>query len=234
MFNGKMKAITFSYDDGITQDQRFIELLNKYDLKGTFNINSGLCECYGALLRDDVTVAHVRPPAREIPRIYEGYEVAAHTCTHRFLVGTPEEEIIAQVENDRLALSEIVGYEVVGFAYPGGGINHDARAAKIIRENTGVKYARTTDSSYSFDLQDDLFEFKPTVYHHTEFEKMIELGEQFINMKADKPQLFYIWGHAYEFDIRPHEWDRFEEFLKLISGHDDIFYGTNREVLLGE
>ena len=36
MFNGKMKAVTFSYDDGVTQDIRLIELLNKYKLKSTF------------------------------------------------------------------------------------------------------------------------------------------------------------------------------------------------------
>ena len=35
-----MKFLTFSFDDGITQDIRFIELLNKYGLKGTFNLNS--------------------------------------------------------------------------------------------------------------------------------------------------------------------------------------------------
>ena len=28
----KKKAITFSYDDGVTQDIRLIELLNKYNL----------------------------------------------------------------------------------------------------------------------------------------------------------------------------------------------------------
>ena len=37
MFNGKKKTVTFSYDDGITQDIRLIELLNKYGLKCTFN-----------------------------------------------------------------------------------------------------------------------------------------------------------------------------------------------------
>ena len=31
MFNGKMKAITFSYDDGVTQDKRLIEILDKYE-----------------------------------------------------------------------------------------------------------------------------------------------------------------------------------------------------------
>ena len=40
MFNGKMKAVTFSYDDGVTQDKRLISLFNKYGLKCTFNLNS--------------------------------------------------------------------------------------------------------------------------------------------------------------------------------------------------
>ena len=42
MFQGKIKAVTFSYDDGVTQDVRFVALLNRFKLKGTFNLNSGL------------------------------------------------------------------------------------------------------------------------------------------------------------------------------------------------
>lgn len=48
-FNGKMKAITFSYDDGVTQDIYLIELLNKYNLKCTFNLNSELLGKNGTL-----------------------------------------------------------------------------------------------------------------------------------------------------------------------------------------
>ena len=44
MWNGKKKAITFSFDDGVSQDIRLIELFNKYGLKGTFNLNSGFLE----------------------------------------------------------------------------------------------------------------------------------------------------------------------------------------------
>ena len=139
MFNGKMKAITFSYDDAVTQDQRLIHLFDQYGLKGTFNLNSGLLGQPGSLVREDVTVAHVKPRAQEIAKIYAGHEVAAHTLTHPFLPKRSDEEIIEQVENDRLALSDIVGYEVVGFAYPGGGVNFDARVADVIRKNTGVK-----------------------------------------------------------------------------------------------
>lgn len=35
------KAITFSFDDGHTQDIRLVEMLNKYGMKATFNLNSG-------------------------------------------------------------------------------------------------------------------------------------------------------------------------------------------------
>ena len=41
IWNGKKKAITFSFDDGVTQDIRTIEILDKYGLKATFNLNSG-------------------------------------------------------------------------------------------------------------------------------------------------------------------------------------------------
>ena len=38
---GKEKALTLSYDDGVDTDIRFIELLEKFNIKCTFNINSG-------------------------------------------------------------------------------------------------------------------------------------------------------------------------------------------------
>lgn len=231
MYNGKMKAVTFSYDDGVTQDQRLIKMLDKYGLKCTFNINSGLLGQPGSLIREDVTVAHVKPRPCEVRAIYEGHEIAAHTLTHPSLKALDDAEVVRQVEEDRLALSDIAGYEVVGMAYPGGTGCMDERVASLIREKTGIRYARTTTSTFSFEPQEDLICFNPTVYHHVEWDRMFELADEFIALKPDSPKLFYIWGHAYEFDIKG-EWERFEEFCRLISGKSDIFYGTNREVLL--
>ncbi len=231
MFQGKLKAVTFSYDDGVTQDQRLISILNKYGLKGTFNLNSGLLGKPGSLLREEVTVAHVKPRACEVRGIYEGHEIAAHTLTHPLLTEQSDEEIIRQVEEDRLALSELAGYEVVGMAYPGGGVNFSRHVADVIAAHTGIRYARTTVSSDSFDPQDDLMVFQPTVYHHHHLEHLFELGKRFLETPIEKPQIFYIWGHAYEFDIG-NDWDVFEAFCRMISGHDEVFYGTNREVLL--
>ena len=233
MFNNKIKAITFSYDDGVTQDKRLIEIFNKYGLKCTFNINSGLLGTANLLVCDGVTVAHCKPRPEEIKDIYKGHEIASHTLTHPFLTNMSEDEIINQVENDRKALSELAGYEVVGFAYPGGGVNYDSRVAEIIKKNTGIKYCRTIESNHSFDLQNNLYEFRPTVGHHHEFDKMLEIGKRFVELQTDTPQILYIWGHSYEFDIY-NRWNEFEEFCKYISNRNDIFYGTNKEVLLSD
>lgn len=229
MFNGKMKAVTFSYDDGVTQDQRLIALLDKYNLKCTFNINSELLGKDGSLVREGKTVAHVKPRPEEIRAIYKNHEIAAHTLTHPFLPDCGDDEVVRQVEQDRLKLSDLAGYEICGMAYPCGGKNFDERVVKLVRENTGIRYARTIISSHSFDLQEDLLQFKPTVYHHGEWDKMFEFAEKFLSLIPESPALFYIWGHSYEFDIY-NTWDKFEEFCRLISGQKDIFYGTNREV----
>ena len=60
MFNGKNKAITFSYDDGVTQDKRLIDIFNKYNLKATFNINSELLGQTGALKINGVNINHTK------------------------------------------------------------------------------------------------------------------------------------------------------------------------------
>lgn len=234
MWNGKKKAITFSYDDGVTQDIRLIELFNKYGIKATFNLNSELLGLDGALVRDGRNVTHIKNKPEDVKKIYEGHEVAVHTLTHPFLPDIEDEaEIIRQVEEDRKKLSALVGYEVVGMAYPCGGKNNDDRTARIIKEHTGVKYARALETNGSFDLQKNLFRFQGTCYHHAEWEKMHALADSFLSINSEEPQLFYIWGHAYEFDIFPERWALFEDFLRRISGRADIFYGTNKDVLLG-
>lgn len=233
MWNGKKKAITFSYDDGITQDRRLINILNRHGLKCTFNINSELLGKPGLLIREDMTIAHCKSRPCEVPLIYAGHEVAAHTLTHPSLPTLPDEEVIRQVEEDRRILSELVGYEVVGMAYPGGGKNYDERVAKLIRENTGIRYARTTVCTGEFGLEPDLYTYRPSAYHLMGWDALAEMGKKFLESQSDENQVFYVWGHSYELDYYD-TWSQFEDFCRLIANRDDIFYGTNREVLLGD
>lgn len=229
MFNGKMKALTFSYDDGVTQDKRLVKILNKYGLKCTFNINSGLFGNAVAGEANGVTFPHVRFRAGEIAKVYAGHEVAVHTLTHPWLNQIADEDVIREVEQDRKALSALVGYDVDGMAYPMGTGAMNAHVADLIRNHTGVRYARTTTSTHSFDLPEDWLWLNPTC-RHGEKDKMLELAGQFLSMEPETPKLFYIWGHSYEFDMAD-DWEWFEAFCALVSGRDDIFYGTNREIM---
>ena len=90
-----------------------IEIFNKYHLKATFNLNS-----------ERLGVGNKNKP-EDVKHIYAGHEVAAHTLTHPWLPHIiDDKEVIRQVEQDRLNLSELVGYEVCEMAYPGGGYSH--------------------------------------------------------------------------------------------------------------
>ena len=86
---GLPKALTLSYDDGVEQDEKLIEIAEKYGLKGTFNINSG---CFPP---EDVAYApgtiHRRMPLERLKEVYakSSWEIAAHAYTHASLVGLP-------------------------------------------------------------------------------------------------------------------------------------------------
>lgn len=232
-FNGKRKAVTFSFDDGVTQDVRLIRLLDRYGLKATFNLNSSYLGMDGELERNGHTVRHDKNPANEIANIYRGHEVAVHTLTHPNLTFLNEKAVEWQVEEDRKTLERLVGYPVRCMAYPCGGVNNDERVAQIVKAKSGIRFARTVTSSYSFDIPKNLYRYDPTVYY-IEKDKLFSLAEKFLSLEPDTPQVFYIWGHSYEMDAEYISWDEFEEFCKLISGRADVFYGTNGQVFLSD
>ncbi len=225
-----LKALSFSYDDGVGQDRKLIEILDKYNLKGTFNLNSGNfgkhfpSEYNGKPITADIV------ERQDVKKVYQNHEVAVHTYTHPNLTKVSLEEAKRQIELDKKNLQEILGYEVVGMAYPSGGVNFNDEV-KALAKSCGIKYARTTNCSYNFDLQEDIMQYKPSIYHRY-WDKTFEMAEKFVALKTDKPQLFYVWGHSYEFDYEENDWKKIEELCKLVSNKDDIFYGTNSEVLL--
>ncbi len=222
------KILTFSFDDGITQDERFISILNNYGLKCTFNLNSELLGKDGFLNIQGKKISHKKIAPEAIKDIYKGHEVAAHTLSHPNLTTLPPEEVVRQVEEDVKNLSDLVGYDIQGFAYPGGGINYNKAVAELIKNKTSVKYARTIVHSYNFDVQKDLYVFKPTISLTKNKERLLTLCEEFLNNSSDKLQLFYIWGHSYELDVED-DWEFFEQVCQTLAGREDIYYCTNIE-----
>ena len=228
-WQGKKKAVTFSFDDGVTQDIRLVELFNRYGLKGTFNINSDRLGVSGSLDRNGHIVRHDKIAPKMVKELYQGYEVAVHTLTHPDLRKLSDEEVVRQVEEDRKNLSALVGYDVVGMAYPFG--TFDDRVVDLIEKHTGVKYSRTVISTHGFVPQkDDLLRLKASVYYIEDC--LEEVVDEFLNADDSEERLLYIWGHSYEMDAEYITWEKFESICKKLSGRSDIFYGTNAEVLL--
>jgi len=222
------KFFTMSFDDGTTQDIRFVKLINKYNLKCTFNINSGKLGQKNKLTQDGITFDHSEIEANMVKDLYKGHEVAAHTVSHPYLPHLSKGKIIEEVLEDCKALESICNYPIKGMAYPGGGVNFNDFVSHTIAENTPIKYARTTLSHHTFEFPKNFMQWHPTC--HQNDEELFDLADKFINAKADGDLLFFLWGHSFEFD-KYNNWDTFELFCKKISNLNDVSYVTNYEFL---
>ena len=117
--NGKSKAFVLTYDDGVLQDVRLVLLLNRYGLKGTFNLNSLLME------RDFVWHHEAIGPVRRLhpsvaAHLYEGHEVASHSCTHPDLTHMSWEGLCYELGPDKYLLEQLTGRPVLGSAAGAG------------------------------------------------------------------------------------------------------------------
>ena len=225
--NGLSKALTLSYDDGVTEDIRLVEILNRYGIKGTFNINSGQYSD-GTPSRPERTWGQ-RMTYEQVTALFENspHEVALHAHTHPWLEKLPMAQVVYEVMKNREILEEQFGTVVRGMAYPFG--TYSDEVVEALRA-CGVAYSRTTKSTMEFDVPTDWLRM-PATCHHIKPE-LFALADRFLaeasNAKT-QPKLFYLWGHSYEF-ARDDNWDVIERFCELMGGREDIWYATNMEI----
>lgn len=220
---GRPKAFTLSYDDGVKQDVRLIEIMKRYGIKGAFNINSGRFS--------DRTFEGWMMPYDEMRAAYdcENVEIAVHSYTHPTMTEMPTYLNVYEIVKDREFIEQNFGKITRGMAYPNGLVN--AAMARTAAE-CGIAYARTIKSTRTFDIPTDWLLLDPTCHHNDE--KLFELADKFVNdaprRQNEMPSwLFYVWGHSYEFD-NDGNWDRIEKLLSLVGGRDDVWYATNIEI----
>lgn len=224
--DGRRKALTFSYDDGTIHDRKLVALMNQYGMKGTFNLNSGLFGKKERQIINGIDTDFSRIEAEEVKSLYAGHEVASHTLTHPSLTGLPSNMGAKEVLKDRSNLEILTGELIRGFAYPYGTYNEKVEE---ILSACGIEYARTVCSTGGFELPQDFLEWHPTCHH--ESPKLMELAERFCTEKARRPEVFYLWGHSYEFSQKDN-WQVIEDFMKYVSDYKDcIWSATNIEIV---
>ncbi len=222
---GKAKAFTMSYDDGVQQDVRLIEIMRKNGVKGTFNIGAGLFAGEGTVYPEGQV--HRRMTLSECLKAYEGddIEVAVHGYTHPFLESLPSPAAVLEIIEDRKGLEAAFGGIIRGMAYPYG--TYSDTVVDVLRL-CGIAYSRTVESHHNFNIPKDWLRMGATCHHNDP--KLMELADKFINGKVSRdPWLFYLWGHAYEFE-GANNWHVIEAFLAAIGNRDDIWYATNIEI----
>ena len=223
------KAFTLSYDDGTIHDRRFIALLNKYRIKGTFNLNSGFFGLErkpkeGMFSRLDISVID----ESEVPSLYAGHEVAGHGLTHVSPRDVGLSHAMYETITDKANLERITGKLIRGYAYPFGFYNEDV---KNILRMAGYHYARAVEITHDFGIPEDFLEWQGTCRNVDP--ELMDLAKEFCESTgflSFSKKLFYVWGHSYEFE-GDQSWDQMEAFLKYMDEHrEGIWFATNIEI----
>ncbi len=206
-----MKIVSLSFDDGTIYDLKFIELLNKYNLRATLNLNSKLDNFVWYF--GDTPIERLK--LNEVVEKYDGHEVCSHSLTHPYFSSLSKEEIIRQVKEDCENLNKIFNRDINAFAFP----FHDQTEEhiQILKENLNLNYIRYSYFEESYLPKDRYHIPLNALYNDNDlYEKL----EKFKNNDLDN-SLFVIAGHSYEFEVR-NEWDRIEDVLKYLSSNKDI------------
>lgn len=216
---GLSKALTLSYDDGVRNDYRLIEIMRKHGLCGTFNINSGL---FGP---DDRSGNRLSRDEAKALYSGEGIEAAIHGTRHPSWSVTPEGPAVYDILNDRLQLEKLFERPIIGGAYPNGAYS-DAVVEQL--RICGIRYCRTTVATESTRIPTDWLRLHPTCHHN--HPRLMEMARSFVNGNyTNEPRMFYLWGHSYEFP-RDNNWGIIEEFAELMGSAPDIWHATNTEI----
>ncbi|MBQ6847553.1 MAG: polysaccharide deacetylase family protein [Clostridia bacterium] len=226
---GKLKVVTFSYDDGCIHDIKLAEIFNKYGMKGTFNLNSSWIGTEKYMNLEQIKTAILDA----------GHEIAIHGEQHRANGKIRPIEGIRDVLNCRLFLEKEFGVFVRGMAYPHSGINFFCNGTTFDRivsylQDLDISYARSLNKvNGNLDLPTNWYEWNPTIGHNSEniftlIEKFMQIDPTKLTFQRRVPKIFFVWGHSYDFNNN-NSWDRIEKICEQLKG-DDIWYATNGEI----
>jgi peptidoglycan/xylan/chitin deacetylase (PgdA/CDA1 family) len=225
---GRDRALTLSYDDGVNSDLPLMEILDAHGIRATFNINTASFAPEGMPMPDSVNTTEIRRLSKnEAVAAYKNspHEVAVHALTHPFLQEMPASLVTYEVMEDRKNVEELFGTVCRGMAYPYGAFNDTV--VSCLRDS-GIVYSRTTVSTGRFDIPVDWLRMPATCHHNDP--RLPELCDSFLKDTPGRPaRLFYLWGHSYEFS-RNQNWHIIRDFAEKMGGNDKIWYATNIEI----
>lgn len=220
---GKEKAFNVSYDDGVIQDIKFVKLLNKYGIKGTFNLNSGLMKKQFSWIHESGAVITRLSPDESVD-LYKGHEVASHSLTHPFFSGQTPNQIYNELIEDKRNLENLFQYKIKGFACP---FEYYDDIIKSCVKKIGFSYSRICDETYDFSYSNDCYTWKASFFH-TE-PGLPEFIDRFCETEKELA-ICQIVGHSYDLEILK-LWSTIENCFYKLRQNDNIWFTTTIELI---
>jgi peptidoglycan-N-acetylglucosamine deacetylase len=237
----KPRIVTTSWDDGDRADLSLAEVLRSRGISGTFYVPT---RPYGGRLALD------HADLRNLSS--EGFEIGAHSVTHKLLWRLPAEELAAEINPCKPMLEDVLGKEVAMFCYPCG--RYDSSVIQALKQ-AGYRGARTV-RALSTQLKFKPFEMPTTVqvmphrksaymrnvlraqkmegarrflanFHR--LDNWIELGKRLFDSVLQKGGIWHLWGHSHEIE-KLGLWRDLEEILDYVGNREGVMYLPNGEV----
>lgn len=204
-----MKYFIFAIDDGTIYDKKVIDIFNKYNIRATFNLNSGLQDF--VWYKDDRPVERLKLYKNR--HIYDNHEVASHSLTHPWLTSLSDEDVYREVKEDIDNIEKIFARKVTTFSFPFD--YFDERTINIIK-GLGITQIILPEIDDSFKLPSDLFHIKVTSWN---IDDALEKIDRFIKDKDAK--LFVYLSHSYDYEFA-NSYDKLERLCEKILSDKNI------------
>jgi hypothetical protein len=217
---------TFSIDDGHPSDLKMADLLDKYDLRGTFYVPIRNREGYAVLSPE------------QLAELGRRFEIGSHTYDHCYLNEVDIWEAYFQIAEGKKELESMIGTAVTGFCYPGG--KYTQRDIDLVKA-CGFKYARTT-MNLRFDVGHNPYEMPTTVQfyphdrsvyvrnfaagHWMDRQGALRLAMMnddwmqrlfaMFDYACEHGEVFHVWAHSREID-KLGAWDKLDDFFRHVA-----------------
>lgn len=236
------RTITTSWDDGHPDDLRLSELLDKYNLKGTFYVPIKNKE------RETLSDKNIR-------KISKRHEIGAHSFNHVDLTQLTSKEVREEVSSCKAKLEEIIDEKVRMFCYPKGKYNEDIVEAV---ESVGYLGARTTKlyetrienkfkmpvtvqaknptrsgvpdkKHYIMKVLKNPIKMKDAVMNYFG-EDWYETAIKMLDRVEKNGGIWHLMGHSWQ--LKDEDWEKLEDLFKILNQKRNKFkILTNDEVV---
>ena len=234
--------MTTSWDDGDRADLRLAEMLRSREIKGTFYVPNNPYGERPALSHSDLRALSS-----------EGFEIGAHSVSHKLLWGLSAEELAQEVGPCKPMLEDILGTEVRMFCYPCG--RYDSNVIRALKQ-AGYSGARTV-RMLATRLEFNPFEMPTTVQiipqprssylknvararkmegvrvflaNVTKLDNWLELGKGLFDSVLQKGGMWHLYGHSHEIE-KLGLWNELEEMLDYVGKRKGVTYVPNCELI---